>query len=334
MRYESLGMRRGVRLGILALLASMGPLVVLACGSSAGNFYEGADAGSATEAPDTSPALPTDSSPAQDAPIDTGADMSFDATPLTWPDCKSQPPNTVSQTIPDIWQSDDTSTPKGAWLQNVHITAISGGACKTGFACQIYVQDGSYATLAAGAHHAIKIFASGTTSKYFTSLAVGDQVDASGFAWRYTLGGQHELLLEVNVMLPGCANKKGTAPLTPVTGVSLSDFTVDHYENTYGPLLVNVANVSGKYLGPPTVTFGLFATGYDGGFPEGGTDIVSVSPYFLANGQFTGLSQGATTSFQAITGIFDVFYAPATDGGAATKYLELGPRTSTDMPAN
>ena len=250
-------------------------------------------------------------------------------------------------------------------MKNVHVTAIAGGACKAGFACQFFVQDGSYATLSLAAHHAIKVLASGTVSKYFTALAVGDVVDVSGSAWRFNLFGENELLIEVNVMLPGCANKTGTGALTGVPGVALSDFTVDHYEHTVGPVLVTVPSVSGKYTGPPSSTFGLFPTaGGDAGGEGGGAsaDIVSLSPYFLPNGQFSGLSQGAVTKFAFITGVFDVFYAkgaaPGADAGAAagdagkdastdagadawtdagpatTKYLELAPRTSADIVPN
>jgi hypothetical protein len=309
-----------------------------ACGSSDGNFYGGVDA---SEQPDATDAfVPVDAPVEAEADatiVDAGADTQPAAdgtTPFTWPDCKTQPPNTTASTLPEVWQNDDTSTPKGVWVQGVTVTALSHDACTTGYACQIVVQDGSYATLVGGAHHAIKLFASATTSKFFTGLAVGDKVDVSGFAWRYTLASSNELLIEVNSMLPGCANKTGTNALTPVTGATLDDFTVANYEHTYGPLLVSVANVSGKYTGPPGATFGLYATGTDGGFPEGGTNIVSLSPYFLPSGNFTGLATGQVTSFKTITGIFDVFYAPATDGGAAAnKYLELGPRTSGDIVA-
>jgi hypothetical protein len=341
MRYEFGRMRARLRLFLLAPSAigiALGALAAEACGSNAGNFYGAVDGG-AQDMPDTY-------APATDAtPTDTGTDVAIadtgtdappsDAGPSVWPDCKTQPPNTTLMTLPEVWQNDDTSTPKGVFVTGVTVTAIGHGACTAGYACQLVVQDGSYATLVAGAHHAIKVFASATTSKYFTGLTVGDKIDVSGFAWRYTLQNSNELLIEVNVMLPGCSNKTGTNALTPVTGVTLDDFTVDHYEQTYGPLLVEVANVSGKYTGPANVTFGLYPTGVDGGFPEAGaTDIVSLSPYFLPNGNFTGLAQGQVTKFTTITGIFDVFYAPPADGGtAATKYLELGPRTSADIVA-
>jgi hypothetical protein len=318
-------------------LVALGAALALACGSNAGNFYGAVDGGR-EDVPDTS--VPVEDAPAPidatpDVAVDTGTDAPSDAGPLAWPDCKTQPSNTTALTLPQVWQNDDTPTPTGVFVTDVTITAITHDACTAGYACQLVVQDGSYATLVAGAHHAIKVFASSTTSKYFTGLKVGDKVDLSGFAWRYTLQNSNELLIEVNVMLPGCANKTGTNALTPVTGVTLDDFTVDHYEHTYGPLLVQVANVSGKYTGPATTTFGLYPTAYDGGFSDAGaTSIVSLSPYFLPNGSFTGLAQGQVTKFTTITGVFDVFYAPPTDGGAAAnKYLELGPRTSADIVA-
>jgi hypothetical protein len=340
MRYVFDRMRAQLRLFVLApsaMAVAFGALATYACGSNSGDFYGSVDGG-AQQMPDTYVPV-TDSAPA-DAGIDafvedTGTDSPSDAGPYTWPDCKTQPPNTTLATLPEVWQNDDTSTPKGVFVTGVTVTAMSHDGCTAGYACQLVVQDGSYATLVAGAHHAIKVFASATTSKYFAGLKVGDKVDLSGFAWRYTLQNSNELLIEVNVMLPGCANKTGTSAITPVTGVTLDDFTVDHYEKTYGPLLVQVANVSGKYTGPANATFGLYPTGIDGGFPEAGaSNIVSLSPYFLPNGDFTGLAQGQVTKFTTITGIFDVFYAPPADGGSApTKYLELGPRTSADIVA-
>lgn len=343
---------RLVSLGLVTLVTGL----AAACGSSDGNFYGGAD-GSVPE-DDASPAHAHDASPAVDA-ADAGPEIDATPNPKTWPDCVTQPPKTQLQTLPGIWQTLDTGTPQGVFVKSVHVTAISGGACKAGYACQFFVQDQSYATLAAAAHHAIKVLASGTVAKYFTSLAVGDIVDVSGFAWRFNLFGENELLIEVNTMLQGCANKTGTGALTGVPNVALSELTVDHYEHTYGPVLVTVPSVSGKYTGPASATFGLFPTpsGDAGGFDAGAAqDIVSLSPYFLPNGQFTGLTQGAVTKFASITGVFDVFYTtgPAPDAGApdassdastdsgkstdagtgGVKYLELGPRTSADIIAN
>ncbi len=335
-----------------------------ACGSSDGNLYGGADGAPPGAEDDASTAPAKDGSPAADG----ANDATTDANPSNWPDCKTQPAKTQLLTLPTIWQTLDTGTPQGVFVKNVHVTAISGGACKAGFACQFFIQDASYATLPLAAHHAIKVLASGTVSKYFAGLAVGDIVDVSGSAWRFTLFGENELLIEVNLMLQGCANKTGAGALTGVPNVALSDFTVDHYEHTYGPVLVTVPSVSGKYTGPPSATFGLFPTpggdagGFDGGAAQ---DIVSLSPYFLPNGQFTGLTQGSITKFATITGVFDVFYAagpaPTPDAGApdasadagsdaakdagndagtdsgaggSTSYLELAPRTSADIIAN
>jgi hypothetical protein len=317
-----------------------------ACGSSDGNLYGAADGATTPVADDASTSPAVDAAPTPE--VDGSTTPSLDSGAKTWPDCKTQPFNTQLATLPFVWQNLDTGKPSGVFVQNVHITGISNGACKAGFACQLFVQDQSYATLPQAAHHAIKMLISGTTSKYFVGLAVGDVVDVSGYAWRFNLFGENELLIEVNAMLQGCANKTGTGALTGVPGVTLADFTVANYEHTYGPVLVTVAGVSGKYTGPAGATFGLFTTpgadggaGFDGGAPS---DIVSLSPYFLPNGQFTGLTQGSVTKFASITGIFDVFYttgaapdAGATDGGAdagSTKYLELGPRTSADIVPN
>jgi hypothetical protein len=200
-----------------------------------------------------------------------------------------------------------------------------------GKACQIFLQaDPSYATIADAAKHAIKVFVSSAVSTHFTGVAVGDRVDALGWAWRYNLDGQHELLLQVNAKLPGClkTTSSGNA-LTPIPGVLLSDLTLDRYENTHGPLFVKVSGVSGKPDPSTTTTFGLWTT-TDGGFfdagADAGADIVSLSPYFLPGGAFTGLTAGATTRFASITGVFGLFVPT---GGP--KYLELYPRTAADI---
>ena len=210
----------------------------------------------------------------------------------------------------------------------MYVTAVSRGACAANQACQIFLQqDATYANLAQGAKHGIKMFISAAASQHFTTIAVGDKVDALGYPWRYTLGGQNELLVEVNAVLPGCAHKVGTGTPTPISGVFLSDVSVNAYENTVGPLLLKVDALIGT-PGTPTETFGLGTQGFDGGADAGG-EIVSLSPFFLPGGAFTGLTNGLKTKFASVTGVFGLFVPPA-DGGVQ-KYLELYPRTMADV---
>src|SRR6185503_2747075 len=119
-----------------------------------------------------------------------------------WPTCDEAPPATPVKTLHAIWQ-DDPAQPTEVWVPGVYVTAISHGACSSGTACQVFVQqDLGYADLAAGAQQALKIFISANAASHFTAVQVGDQVDVLAWAWRYNLGGQHELLLQVNTSLP------------------------------------------------------------------------------------------------------------------------------------
>jgi hypothetical protein len=287
-----------------------------------------------------------------DSPVDAGADQEAEAAhdahaadadaagdaptadkdaPEPWPTCDAPSVGATPRTLPQIWQDDPTS-PSRVWVSGVFVTAISKGGCQGGQACQLFVQDAeSFASLAAGAHHALKLFVSSTTAAYFASIALGDKVDVEGFAWRYDLDPpQHELLIQVNKALPGCAKKVGTGTPAPVTGVKLPDLTVSAYEQTVGPLLVQVAEVSGK-PGAAAETFALWPT--SGPFVDAGPEsVVSLSPYFLPGGAFTGLPTGGTTTvkFQTVTGVFGLFVPPS-DGGSAAKYLMIYPRTMADV---
>ena len=160
-------------------------------------------------------------------------------------------------------------------------------------------------------------------------MSVGDRVDVLGWAWRYNLDAQHELLLQVNVMTRGCAKTTSSNnALVPLSGVTLADLTLDKYENTHGPLFVHVASLLGKPDPSPTATFGLFHptdAGFPDAGPDAGVDIVSLSPFFLPGSSFTGLTPVLTT-FASITGVFGTF-VPAT----GPKYLELYPRTTSDI---
>ncbi len=163
----------------------------------------------------------------------------------------------------------------------MYVTAISSGGCVAGTACEIIVQqDLTYASLAEGAHHAIREWITSPTAKYFTALQVGDQVNAMAWAYRENEGGESELILHVDTIEPGCALTIGTGTPTPITGVTLDDLgSIAAYEQTYGPLLVEVADVTGTPK-QPDQTFGLGNTFYDGGADD--AQIVSLSPYYMA----------------------------------------------------
>jgi hypothetical protein len=261
---------------------------------------------------------------------DEGFDETGDALP-PWPSCDAQPTGTATKTIPQIW-TDNPATPAFDWISGSIVTAVSQGGCSAGKACQIFLEDaGGGADLASVSHHAIKLFVSAKAADRFTGIAPNDKVDVAGYAVRYTLDGQNELLVEVNDFLRGCIKKTGTGAIAPVPA-TLSDLsTVSAYESTIGPVLVTVSGVSGK----PTTSsaiFGLYpTTGFDAG-PDGGTTgIVSLSPYFLSGGAFTGLTLGSKNDFSTVTGVYGMFYPGSGDAGTATKYLVLYPRVMTEV---
>ncbi|HPB96729.1 MAG TPA: hypothetical protein PKW66_12505, partial [Polyangiaceae bacterium] len=271
--------------------------------------------------------LPDGQADVQEASVSDGPEP--DANP-SWPTCDAQPPGVADQTLPEIWSANPDS-PTEVWITGLYVTAISRGKCSAGAACQVFLQDAlTYASFQGGAHHAMKLFVSGNTAKHFESLAVGDRVNVLAHAWRYNVNpSQRELLLQVNSSLRGCAKKVGSGEPTPIEGVALTDLTVEAYENTHGPLLVKVDGVSGK-PGVPSETFALWKTG--GPFVDAGLEtVVSLSPYFLPGGVFSGLPTNATTvvSFSSIVGVFGLF-VPSSDGGSA-KYLMLYPRTMDDV---
>ena len=277
-----------------------------------------------------------DASVRKDAPAATDTstgepepDAKLDADGAAWPTCDAKPTSASAKTIPEIWQANSPVAVE-TWVTGVYVTAISGSACTANKACQLFVQtDLSYASLAAAAKHSIKVFVSAAAASHFTSVAVGDRVDVLGWAWRYDINAQYELLLQVNAQVRGCAKTSSSSnAILPLSGLTLSDLTLDKYENTHGPLFVRVANVLGKPDPSPTSTFGLFhAT--EGGLPEAGADagagIVSLSPFFLPGSTFTGLTP-VLTAFASLTGIFGTFVS-----SVGTKYLEIYPRTMGDV---
>ena len=321
-------MSRGFLLGVLGVWC-VGSAVAIGCGSGDGDTAPIPDAGKqdVTAPKDAAPDAPKTDSGSSDGSIKDGSGDGSDGAVFVWPDCLTQPVTSQTKSIPQIW-ADNPVSPKETWISGVYVTAISRGACATNQACQIFLQqDQTYGTLAQGAKHGIKMFISAAASQYFTTLAVGDKVDALGYPSRYTLGGQNELLVEVNSVMPGCAHKTGTGTLTPIPGVFLSDLSVNAYENTVGPLLIKVDALIGT-PGLPGETFGLGTQGFDGGADAGG-EIVSLSPFFLPNAAFTGLVNGQKTKFASVTGVFGLF-VPPTDA-AVQKYLEIYPRTMSDV---
>ncbi len=305
---------------MLFLAAAQAAAVASACGDSGNPGVPDSSGLDATQQPDVAQTVDA----AKDAPFDA---PKTDAPGFTWPDCTSQPNGVPTKAITDLW-SMNPSVPVQVWLPGVYVTAISKGACTAGVACEFNLQqDLTYGSLEAGAQHAIRAWISSSTSKYFTSLAVGDQVNAMAWAFRETEAGQNELILHVDTVEPGCALKIGSGTPTPITGVQLTDIgSLDAYEQIYGPLLLEVANVTGTPK-QPDQTFGLGNTFFDGGVTD--AQIISLSPYYMPNGAFVGLEAGVKTKFTSVSGVFNEYFNP---DASATKYLEIGARTSADYP--
>jgi hypothetical protein len=256
---------------------------------------------------------------AADAKVqDAAADV--DAAP-SWPTCDAAQQGAVQKTIHQIWQ-DDPSLPTHVWVPGVYVTGVSPSGCVANVACEIFVQqDLSYANLAAGAQQAIKLFVSSTAATHFVGMGPGSRVDIDAHASRYTLAGQNELWLQVTSQLEGCAKVVGSGNPQPVS-VQLSDLTLSAYESTVGPLLVTVANISGKPAAP-TESFGLWPTGTI----ASGDATVSLSPASLPNALFLDLTTGALTDFASVTGVFSLLVASPTG-----KYLQIRPRTTLEYP--
>ena len=278
---------------------------------------------------DTSPDEGTLDSSSPETP-ETSTDTAADA-PKDWPSCDSKPTGAATSTIQQIWTADPV-TPVFDWISGSVVTAVSFAGCATSRACQIFLQEElAPADLTAAARHAIKLFISAKAAERFTGIAPGDRVDVAGYAVRYKLDGQNELLVQVNDLLRGCIKKTGTATVTPVAATLADLSTVAAYESTLGPVLVKLANLSGK---PDTAgsIFGLYpTTGFDAGSDAGSSGIVSLSPYSLPSGMFTGLTAGTKTDFASITGVFGLFYPGAGDAGPATKYLVVYPRQMSEV---
>lgn len=307
--------------GLFALFFASAEAVAAVMGGCGDNGSGPGDSGFDATQEDVS-TQPADA--AKDAPFDAAK---TDAPGFVWPDCTSQPQGVPTKTIPELW-TDDPTTPTQVWLAGVYVTAVSKGACVAGTACEVIVQqDPTYASLEAGAQHAIRAWISSSTAKYFASLAVGDQVNMMAYAFRESEGGQNELILHVDLLEPGCALKIGSGTPTPIPGVALADIgSLAAYEQIYGPLLMQIANVTGTPK-QPDQTFGLGDSFFDGGASD--AQIVSLSPYYMDGGAFVGLEAGVKTKFSSVTGVFNEYFKP---DASATKYLELGARTPADYP--
>ncbi len=243
----------------------------------------------------------------------------------TFPTCNQAPTGAPTKAIAEIWNDNPTS-PAAAWVPGVYITAISGGKCTNGIACQLFVQQKeTFASWAAGAHQGIRVNVPGNVSIYFTQVSVGDQVDLYGSAWRHTTGVENELYFDVSNSQVGCIKKTGTGNIAPIQGVTLLDLTVNAYETTHGPLFIQLDAISGK-PGQPSETFALWKQGQ---FTDAGiSEVVSLSPFFTSGGVFVGLSDGLVTNFTYLRGVFGLFVPSA----STTKYKELYIRDMTDAP--
>lgn len=241
----------------------------------------------------------------------------------SWPTCDAKPADVPEKTLHEIWL-EDPAVATQVWVSGAFVTGVSGGGCVAGTACQFFVQEvPQFVDFADAAQRSLKVFASANTASHFEGITVGDQVDIQAWAWRYNVDGQNELLLQVNLQLPGCAKVVGGAVPKPVVA-TLADLTVQGYEVDYGPVFVELDGVSGKpHL--PAETFGMWTTGQIDMSPDGPT---SLSPFFLSGAMFTGLTAEKIHDFTKVTGVFGLFVPPA---DPLVKYKEVYPRTMDEV---
>lgn len=224
-----------------------------------------------------------------------------------WPECDTQPNGSPTQTLEQIWQ-EDPAAPEEAWVPGVYVTAVSGGGCVATQACQIFVQqEETYATLVEATHQSLRIGIAPAAAEHFVGIEVGDQIDLYAHAVRDTQGGKNELIFLVTANLPGCAEVIGSGDPQPVLA-TLDELTVAAYEEEIGPVLIEVAQLSGN-PDLPTENFALWETGQpiDGDI----TTVTSLSPFFLNGSEFTGLTEGVNTAFLRVVGVFGQFAPPA-----------------------
>ncbi|NUP09240.1 MAG: hypothetical protein HOW73_24580 [Polyangiaceae bacterium] len=242
-----------------------------------------------------------------------------------WPTCDTQPAGSPTMTIPEVWEA-NPAAPEEAWVPGVYVTAVSNGGCTAGASCQIFVQqEESYADLDAARQQSLRIGVAPTVAMYFEGIDVGDRIDLYARAVRDTEDGKNELIFLVTPNLPGCAAVVGSGDPQPVVA-TLADLSVAAYEDVMGPVLVRVNGVSGN-PNPPAETFALWTTGQA---PDGDiTTVTSLSPFFLAGGAFTGLTDGMNTNFNHVVGVFGLFVPPA---DPLIKYEEIYVRSDADYP--
>ncbi|MFO0611186.1 MAG: hypothetical protein U0414_01265 [Polyangiaceae bacterium] len=305
-----------------------GPLFLVLVGCTSSDLVDdttsGSSGSSSSKASSSSAkASSADASSSTDATssgVGGGTGGAGGATP--WPTCDTQPSGSTSETIPQVW-ADDPALPTKVWLPGVFVTAVARGGCVAGQSCEIFIQQSeSYATFALAAKQSLPIGIAPTVAEHFVGIQVGDKVDVYGSAFRNTQNGKNELGILVTPALRGCAKVVGTGNPTPVA-VTLPELTTPYYEAN-GPALVQVAGVSGKPQ-LPDETFGLWDTvlGPMGTLEE----VTSLSPFFLPSAVFTGFTQGQTTKFTSVTGVFAQFQPPM----SMTKYEEICARTMNDI---
>jgi hypothetical protein len=297
-----------------------------------------------TGAPDTT--LPdvadegVDTAFADTTPADTGVEVAADTSAgdtydaaNDWPTCDTKPAATTATTIAALWAT-PPAAPTYSWISGAYVTAISGAGCTTSTtaSCQIFLADAtSYADLAAAGKHAIRLLVFPPGSPHFVAPQVGDKVDVAAWGYRNTSGGQNELMLDVSDARRGCIFKTGTGTVAPVTATLGQLGTLAAYQDTYGPVLVQLAGVSANTdtTSVSKTTGGLF---YPTMFDAGGPTPISVSPFFLSGGTFTGYTVSTRYDWATLTGVFGIFRpAPAADAGTPPTYLELYPRTMDDL---
>ncbi len=240
-----------------------------------------------------------------------------------WPGCADRPADAIATTLPQIW-TDDPVEPTAVWLEGVYVSAISGGGCQLNTPCHLFVQQHpSYGALHEAAWQSLRLEVSDGIAHYFEDIKVGDQIDLAAHGWRRTDGGRNELQLQISSEMPGCAVVVGRAELAPVEA-TLEELSVDAYEETLGPVLVRVALVAGA----PEALNETFPLWPQESLDDEGLGVTNLSPYFLPNHEFIGLSTGKVFKFWSVTGVFGVF-SPASNPSA--KYEEIYLRDMSDV---
>lgn len=320
--------RKTLFVGALLLAA---PNYAAATGNDGYGMLDGWDgcssSGAGSENTETFPVAPPAAPPgsSEDEAPDAGtAGAGGSGSSDAWPDCASNPGGEV-RTIPQIWQDDPvTATP--VWVRDVVVTGVVLGGCTGTYECLVFLQqDETYANWDEGAHHAIKLLASGETASHFADIREGDVVDVYAHALRDTTDGRNELLLLVDRQYPGCANVVGNADPQPIQNVTLDDLTVAAYEDTHGPLFVRVEDVTGTPR--DRVYFGLWPNGQCCDGAE--EDVTRLCAWLLPTWSFQGLTKGAQTEFDFVQGVFDV-YEPA----GSTRWRMLYPRYDDEYPSS